>query len=167
MRELTVRIKFVKASLGHVKSRTDRFVFQRNPSTNNVTFLATWHLANLRFAAQVLGKHHEDVKRICWDINVDGVVSQNGWYKRYYPVSGGKRQRFVLHEAFLPGQIVGLNCVVPDQISDDDFMELMRISGQYRGLSPAKPKDFGFFEVESLRPRRVRVADVEEEAGKK
>ncbi len=158
MRELTVRIKFTKHSLGAVKvSQSGRFVFARNPNSGNVIFLATWHQANLKFAAQVFGQHQEEVKKILWDINVDGVVQPNSWFRRYFTVTGTGKQRFVLHETFVPGQIVGLNCVVPSSIPDENFWGLMRLVGQYRGLSPAKPKEFGHFELVSIRHRRGSV----------
>jgi len=154
MRELTVRISFTKHCLGSVKSRAKdaSFTLPRSPS-GTVTFLASWHHANMRFAAQLLGKHQDEVGKILWDINVDGLPQGDGWYRRYYWASNGKR-RYVVHEAFLAGQVVGLNCVVPSTITDDDFWRLMALSGQYRGLSPWKPGEYGFFGVEGLRPRR-------------
>lgn len=168
MRELTVRIRFTKHSLGNVKRpKTGRFAFARNPSSGAVTFLSSWHRANLRFAAQLLGRHQADVEKILWDINVDGVVSRDSWYRRFYTVSGTNKQRYVLHESFTPGQVVGINCVVPASISDDDFWELMRIAGQYKGLSPARPEEFGHFEVVSIRPRRAVVETNEPDAGLK
>lgn len=167
MRELTVRIRFIKPSLGNVKKEgTGRFAFARNPSTGAVTFLSTWHHANMRFAAQLLGRHQEEVKKILWDINVDGVVARDSWYRRFYTVSGTSKQRYVLHESFRPGQVVGVNCVVPSSISDDDFWELMRLAGQYKGLSPARPEEFGHFEVVSIRPRRA-VRELEPDEGMK
>lgn len=161
MRELTVRIRFTKASLGNVK-KGDTFHLPRNPQ-GYVTFLAGWHRANLRFAAAVLNIHHEEVEKIHWDIAVDGAVRDQPWYRRYYK-SGGGRSRFVQHEAFFAGQEVGVNCVVPSTITDDEFWRLMAVAGQYRGLSPARPGEYGFFEVVGLRPRRpLRSAEDEED----
>lgn len=156
MRELTVRIRFVKHCLGGVKTGQDgRWVFLRNPATQAVMFLAAWHRSNLRFAAQLLGRHHGEVTKILWDMNVDGVVLPHGWFHRYHDTQGGKKgRRYAVHEAFLPGQVVGLNCVVPQGISDDDLWQLMRIAGQYKGISPGKPGEYGQFEVVSIRPRR-------------
>jgi hypothetical protein len=116
-------------------------------------FLASWHHANMRFAAQLLGRHQDVVGKVCWDVAVDGVVRPERWHKRYYTTNG--RQRYVLHEAFFADQVVGVNCVVPAAISDDDLWELMRLAGQYRGISPWKPGEFGLFTVESIRPRRA------------
>lgn len=160
MRELTVRIRFTKPSLGNAKKdNTGRFVFVRNPN-GLVSFLSTWHHANMRFASQILGRHQDEVRKILWDINVDGVVAKDGWYRRYYTVSGTSKQRYVRHESFKVGQVVGLNCVLPPAISDDDFWQLMHLAGLYRGLSPARPGEFGHYEVVSIRPRRaVREAD--------
>lgn len=156
MREMTVRIKFTKHCLGNVKARDGggRFLLPRGPG-GQVTFLASWHNANVRFASQILGRHQDEVRRMLWDINVDGVVSRDGWYKRYYRV--GDKQRYALHESYLPGQVIGVNCVVPSAITDDDLWSLIRIAGQYKGISPWKPGTYGLFEVESIRPRRPVV----------
>jgi hypothetical protein len=154
MRELTVRIRFTKASLGNVKRRGNggALLLPRNPQ-GFVTFLASWHRANLRFAAQVLGRHQDVVDSICWDIAVDGEVRKDSWHRRHY-VNGNGRKVYALHESFKAGQEVGINCVVPQAVNDDDLRQLMQIAGQYKGLSPYKAGDFGFFEVVSVRPRR-------------
>lgn len=156
MRELTVRIRFTKHCLGnvHAKDGSGRLLLPRTPG-GSVAFMASWHLANMRFSAQVLSRHQDEVGKIYWDISVDGVVRSDPWFRRYYRTAAGKKTRFVLHEAFLPDQVVGLNCIVPATITDDDLWQLMRVAGQYKGISPARPGEFGLFEVESIRPRRA------------
>jgi hypothetical protein len=168
MRELTVRLRFTKHSLGNVKAkdRSGRFLLPRGPD-GRVTFLPTWHRANMLFAAKLLGRHQDEVKKICWDIHVDGVPQRDPWYRRYYSVQGSTRQRFVLHEAFTPGQVVGVNCAVPAAIVDDDLWRLMLLAGQYRGLSPWKPGEWGFFEPDGLLLRRSAAAEDDEEGGLK
>lgn len=157
MRELTVRIRFTRHSLGNVKSANEgRFLFTRSRE-GFVLFMPTWHQANLRLAAQVLGRHQDEVEKICWDVRVDGVVHRDSWYKRFFKTGSGK-SRYALHEAFWPGQVVGLHCVVPAPIGDDDLRRLMQLAGQYRGLSPWKPGEFGLFEVDQILPRRVPPA---------
>lgn len=165
MRELTVRIRFTRHSLGNQKSKQQGGVFlmQRGPS-GSVIFMPTWHEANMRYAAKLLGRHQDEVYKIRWDINVDCVMRGRQWFRRYY--SCGKqtvKQRYCRHEAFLPGQVIGLNCVVPSSISEDDLWQLMNIAGSYRGLSPYEPTKYGFFEVESIRPRRPLVVPGDEE----
>ena len=161
MRELTVRLRFTKHCLGNTKAKDDsgRFLMPRNPS-GQVIFLATWHRANMLFASQVLGRHQDEVQKILWDITVDGNVPRNRY--RRYPGNGNK---FVEHECFYPGQTVGINCVVPDTISDDDFRQLMQLAGTYRGLSPFHPTKNGFFEVVSMNLRRRKPVE-ENNAGK-
>lgn len=156
MRELTVRIRFVSPSLGNQKERdgSGRFVFQRNPN-GGVVFLPSWHNANMRMAAQLLNRHQGAVQDIHWDINVDGSLRGNPWHKNHYRSAKSNKMRYSLHEAFEEGQIVGLNCIVPTVITEEDFWQLMGKAGQYKGLSPWKPGEFGFFEVVSIRPRRV------------
>lgn len=157
MRELTVRIRFTRHSLGNVKTGAEgRFLFARSPD-GFVLFMPTWHRENLRLAAQVLGRHQDEVSKICWDIRVDGDVRRDSWYKRFFGDRGPKK-RYALHEAFWPSQVVGLHCVVPTTIGDDDLRRLMQLAGQYRGLSPWKPGEFGLFEVDQILPRRLRPA---------
>jgi len=156
MRELTVRIRFLTPSLGNQKLNdgSGKFVFQRNPD-GNIMFLAAWHHSNMRMAAQLLNRFQSDVGDIHWDINVDGKLRENRWHKNYYRANGGGKLRYSLHEAFHENQIIGINCLVPNTISDEDFWRLMSKAGQYKGLSPWKPGENGFYDVVSIRPRRA------------
>jgi len=108
----------------------------------------------MRFAANLLGRHQDEVGKIHWDISVDGNVRKDRWYRRYYRAQNGKR-RYSLHEAFFPGEVIGVNAVVPVRIDDNDFWRLMNLAGRYRGLSPWKPGEYGCFEVHSLLTRRA------------
>lgn len=150
MRELTSTIRFTKASLGDVKARQKEgsFLMPRNPQ-GSITFMATWHQSNMRFAAQVLGRHSDEIVRISWDIAVVGDARRGSWYRRYYQTTSGKT-RYASHECFEAGQQVGIRCVVPPAIGDDDFWQLMEIAGRYRGLSPYRPREFGFYEMVAL-----------------
>ena len=157
MRELTARIRFTSHSLGNQKQpkNSGRFVFSRSNTTDQILFLPSWHAANMRFAARLLARHQSEVRKIQWDINVDGVLREDPWFRLYYTSSKSKQRRYAVHEAFFPGQEVGINCCVPDAITDDDFWWLLSRSGQYRGLSPWKPGEYGHFELVSLRPRKA------------
>jgi hypothetical protein len=108
----------------------------------------------------VLGRHQDEVRKISWDIVVDGQVRNPCWHRLYY-TNGSGRRRFVLHECFFPGQVVGINCVVPSVITDDDLWQLMQIVGRYRGISPWLHGEYGLFEVESVRPRRISLGEVQ------
>lgn len=155
MRELTVRIRFTRHSLGNVKAKgkSGRFLLPRSPD-GSVLFMPSWHRANMRFAAQVIGKHQDEVGKILWDAKVDGIVRHNNWYRRYHTTGDS---RYILHEAFQPGQIVGLNCVVPAPITDEDLWRLLTVAGQYKGLSPWHPQEFGLYDVESIHQRRFAL----------
>jgi hypothetical protein len=156
MRELTVRIRFTNYCLGNQKAKdgSGRFEFMRSPDGKNVLFLASWHKANMRSAAQLLGRYGEEVKGIFWDINVDGNLRDEKWHRAYYVSPKSKQRRYSLHEAFFIGQEVSFNCCVPSSIPDDDFWRLMAKAGQYRGISPWKPGEYGNFEVVQIRPRK-------------
>ena len=86
MRELSIRIKFTDASLGNEKDqKTGRFKFQRSPgSEGKILFLATWHQANLKMAAEMLGRHQEHIKRIFWDIEIDAELRDKCLARCYY-----------------------------------------------------------------------------------
>ncbi len=156
MRELTVRIRFLTPSLGNQKMSdgSGRFIFQKSPE-GSVIFLASWHHANMRLAAQLLSRFQSDVSKIHWDINVDAKLKKDKWYKNFYRSPKSNKLRYSLHEAFWPDQIVGINCIVPPSISNDDFWRLMNKAGQYKGLSPWKPGEFGCFDVVSIHPRKT------------
>lgn len=154
MRELTIRIRFTRACLGNVQEKhgQGRFLLPRTPD-RRVMFLSTWHAQNMKLAASLLGRYQTEIDKIFWDVAIDGNPGRDSWYKRYY-ANGSGRQRYALHEAFLPGTCVSINCAVPTSISDDGMIQLMRLAGRYKGLSPHHPGEYGQFEVESVRSRR-------------
>ena len=159
MRELTVRIRFLTESLGNEKDpKTGKFYFQRSAGRQGkILFLASWHMANMKFAANMLGRHQDAVSKIFWDIELDAELRENNVTRCYYKKSANSRERWSTHESFVKGQIIAINCVVPDSINDDDFWSLMQIAGKYRGLSPWKPTQYGHYEVVSIRQRRHSV----------
>jgi hypothetical protein len=164
MRELTVRIKFTKDCLGNVKkyvaeggNKWPVFYMPRTPD-GCVRFEAKWWQSNIRFAADVLSRHHKAVQKIHFDINVDGKPNPDVrlFYKRHF-----NSDKFVKHEAFKAGEIIGINCIVPSEITDDDFWRLMDLVGRFKGVSPFGPKEFGFFVVESVQRRVVQHGDAD------
>src|SRR3990167_3788213 len=154
VREVTITIRFSNDCLGSVRG-PDCNRMMRNPS-GRVMFLPTWWTAILKFAAEVRSKCHELVKRIEWDPLVVGSTRP---FKRYYAPS-----RYTLHEAFLQGDSIQVNCVIPDALGLDDLKELMDVAGAYKGISPYKPdRKYGTFEVISIEPRTFVGAESGEE----
>jgi len=159
MRELSVRIRFTDASLGNEKDpKTGRFKFQRSPGPDGkILFLATWHQANLKLSAEMMGRHQDHIRRIFWDIEIDAELREKCLTRCYYRKSPQSRERWSTHESLVKGQTVGINCVVPAEIDDEDFWSLMQIAGKYKGLSPWKPGEYGHYEIVSIRPRRNNI----------
>ena len=152
MKELVVKIRFLRPCLGNARDRRDgSFRLPRTPD-GSIMFLQSWQHANLRTAASILGRHQTEVDKILWDVAVAAPHYPDCWYRRYYTNGSGK-QRYIQHEALMPGQAVSISCAVPETISDADFLALMNLAGRYRGISPWKPGEFGQFVVESVRPR--------------
>ena len=106
----------------------------------------------MRMAAQVVGRYQKAVSQIQWEMEIGCALKRDRWYSRYY--NKGGRQRYAVHEAICPGQEVEINCVVPEEISDDGLLELMGVAGRYRGISPYRPGEFGMFQVERISARR-------------
>lgn len=153
MREMTIRVEFTSPSLGNVKPTKNAppgLLLPRDPS-GQVCFMATWHRSNMKLAAQVYGRHQDEVDKILWDAAVDGRPGRE-LYRRWWGDKG--KSRYTMHEAFWPGQTIGVHCVVPAVITDDDLWRLMELAGRFKGLSPFKPGDFGKFLVKSVWLRR-------------
>lgn len=170
MRELAVRIRFTKDCLGNVKkyvidSNTGQkwpvFLFPRTPD-GAVRFEANWFKASIRFAAEVLCRHHKAVEKIHFDIAiVSDYPPEHNFYKRFFD-----SRRYVKHEAFRPGDVITVNCVVPSEISDEDFKSLMELVGRFKGVSPYGPREYGFFTVEAV-TKRIGLAheDTDKQGG--
>ncbi len=151
MRELTVRLRFTRPSLGNVRSDAPSrgcFRLHRDPH-GRVVFLASWHRANMELSAKLLGRHQDEVRKILWDVAVVGEVRPDCWHRRYYKTAGG-RTRYAQHECLPAGQVVGVRCVVPPGITDDDVRALFALAGRYKGLSQFGCGDFGLFAVEAV-----------------
>jgi len=179
MRELTVRIRFTSAALGSAKVKdgtklSGRYAMMRTPD-GQVMFLASWWQSAMQFAAQVFGRHQGEVRKIHWDVAVDGIPKRRRyrktgeyepvWYARYYGRFIAGKRRYSLHEAFYVGQTVSINCCVPSAISDEDFKRLMDTIGRYKGMSPYKHEEgFGMFHVVGVQPRKAPQANQTEMA---
>ena len=165
MRELTATIAFTTHALGANKATDGKFLIART-ADHRLVFPRSKLQERLILAANVFGKHQEAVKEVQWDMVLDAKLVTDCWYKRYYE-TGNKKKRYALHESFVPGQVIGLNCVVPATISDDDFWSLLQLVGTYYGLSYWRLSGFGLFEVKSLRQRRnhkleANINDIED-----
>lgn len=164
MRELKVTLKFTKECLGNVKDfdrHKDRWPWYKMPTTpdGSVRFESSWWRVNMSFAAEVLCRHHKAVEKIHFDLAVEGTPDT--WYKRYLD-----NKRFIRHQAFGVGSTIVVRCIVPDDISDDDFKQLMNLVGRFRGISPYGPREFGFFTVESVQRSSGLVNETEDIQGR-
>lgn len=106
--------------------------------------------ALMRKAADVLCQHQSEVAGIRFQLEVDGTPQPvpDKVYRRYYG-----ENKYSPHEAFYAGDVIGVSCLVPNKISDEDFWSLMQMAGQYYGMSPFRPGDFGHFNVEGIERR--------------
>lgn len=162
MREMVIRIRFTQPCLGNIKVRKTVsagrglkkkrtfFVFQRDHLGRVIFQQGAWR-SLLRKAAETLCRHQQAVPEIHFALHVDGRPQPipEKFFRRYY-----EPDKFSPHEAFLAGDDIGLSCVVPSSISDDDLWRLVALVGRYYGLSPYRGGEYGHFEVVSV----VRVS---------
>jgi hypothetical protein len=86
-----------------------------------------------------MNRHHAAVRDIDWDPIIEGTPRE---YKRFYAPS-----RYTVHEAFFPGDKIVVHAVVPASLPLEDFSELLRIAGRYKGISPYRKGPYGTFDV--------------------
>jgi hypothetical protein len=153
MRELSVRIRFTTPCLGKekrhyrdpVSGKTRyKFIFTRAPASSKVVFLPTWWRSIILKAAELSASGHVAAGKIRFGCELDGQP-QRELYRRYYSDT-----QFSAHEVFAAGAVVGATCVVPHEISDEEFERLLSCAGKYFGISPARPNEFGYFEVVNI-----------------
>lgn len=147
MIEVRIQLRFNQHSLGD--RRTKQLNQMLRDPDGRVMFMPTWWKALMRYAAQVVNRHHDAVKDIDWAPVIEGTPRE---YKRFYAP-----QKFTLHEAFFPGDEIIVHAVLPTELPIDDFKELLEVAGKYRGISPyRKDQKYGTFDVIAV-TRRIRT----------
>lgn len=162
MQEVTCRIRFTQPCLGSVRKQQSGGVIYAMIRNHDgvVLLMPTWWSAITRYAAKVLNAHQDAVNQIDWDPCIDGTSRR--WKRFLAAERRGGRRPFALHEAFKPGDVIGVNCVLPQKLTISDFWRVLAIAGQYRGISPHNPRDYGNFEVVEVRPRRRKLESAPE-----
>jgi hypothetical protein len=148
MQAVVIRIRFSRPCLGALKTAMS-FNMLRDQN-ERVIFLPGWWREILHFGARLLGFPRSVVEAVEWDQIIDGNLSR-------FTRRGTRRRRpraFAVHEAFLPGDIIGVRAVLPDGLSIDSFWRLLCAGGTYHGISPYRTvhRRYGTFEVISVIP---------------
>lgn len=146
--EVDIRITFIEPCLGNERQPDPTPNMMRKDQNGNVTFQQVWWRTILQKAAEAYSKHQKRVKCIVWSPEVDGTVKI---YKRQYKkrmTDGTLEIRYKKHEAFCKGDTVGIKALLPNDISIEDFREILTIAGKYYGISPfGWRKGYGKFQV--------------------
>ena len=160
MQEVTIRLRFIRECLGSARRKKRKgqseqtvFCFHRDPR-QRIMFLPTWWAGLTQYAAKVAGRAYDLVGQIDWDPIVDG--SPRSDWKRVVVAAHDdpkRRERYALHEAFPPGSVIGINAVIPSQLTVEELAELLSLAGTYKGISPfrADEQKYGTFEVLSVK----------------
>ena len=153
MQEVKVLLRFTTPCLGAVKRYRNGlgtvFCFERTPG-GQVMFPQTWWRAILVHAARIKNIPVTPIRHIEWSPAIDG--SPRPW-QRYLQDSDrpeGARRVYAVHEAFMPGRDIGVECVLPVDLTVSTFAALMETAGKFRGISPYKPGEYGRFTVVSV-----------------
>jgi len=139
MREVRVSLRFITPCLGNKRS-VDQPDKMLRDAAGSVVFISTWWSIILTYGARALSKHQAQIRTVSWDQKVKGVTSV---YRRYYTETD-----YTEHEAFDTGSVIQVNALLPESIPLEDFEEILRIAGTYKGISPyGHDKGFGRFEL--------------------
>ena len=158
MQEVTIRLRFTTACLGHINRNnrgTNLYEMPRDHS-GRVMFFASWWQQELVFAAKLAASSDGLVRNISWALHIDGSVSR---WKRYLVDTRNRKRAhrpYAMHEAFIPGSVIGVTAVLPTGLELFKFRELLEFVGTYRGISPFRRDDatYGLFDVVSVLPAK-------------
>ena len=147
---MKARIRFTTACLGSVKTDTAGkwpiFMLPRG-ADGSVRFEQLWWRAGLRFAAQLMSRHQDVVNKVLADAKVHSDRNVESYYRRKL-----SEDRYIKHECFPAGMTVEIRFAVPSEIPNEEFKQLLNKMGQFRGITPFGPKEYGHFVVEELGP---------------
>ncbi len=145
--EVITKLRFTTPCLGDQRSH-HRDTMRRD-SDGNVVMLQAWWRSSLRYAAQAIGLFHKEVDQVQADPVITGKTKL---YKRYYSLT-----EFKEHEAFLDGDFIDVKFMLPNNLSLENFRELLTTAGRFAGISPYGFKqNFGrFVVVELVEVKRV------------
>ena len=153
MQEVKVLLRFTVPCLGADKRVRNGlgtvFCFPRTPD-GQVLFHQTWWRAIVTHAARIKNFPTTTIKKIEWSPVIDGSPRLWQRYIQDPSRSANARPKYAQHEAFLPGRVIGVECVLPVDLSVDMFAALMGAAGKFRGISPYKPGEYGRFTVVSV-----------------
>lgn len=157
MEEVAIKIRFKTACLGAQKSSGAKLArFER--SGDQVIFMPTWWRDILRYGAQAASPSFsvELAERVTFSPTVDGQIKT---YRRHYTDRG--RHGFQDHEAFMPGQVIGIRAMLPDTMTRSDLERILQTAGPYKGISPYGKDTLGFGRFEVLEIQPIRAATQE------
>jgi hypothetical protein len=165
VQEVKVLLRFTVPCLGADKRARNGlgtvFCFPRT-AEGQVLFPQTWWRAIVTYAARVNNIPTTIIKKIAWSPAVDGSPRLWQRYIQDPDRPEDARPRYAQHEAFLPGRVIGVECILPVDLPVATFAALLETAGKFRGISPYKPGEYGRFTVVSVHPagRAVPQSDV-------
>jgi hypothetical protein len=164
MYEVCLKLRFDSPCLGNVRGETeeDPAKMMRGPD-GNVTFSQTWWRTIVCQGARCYGKHQERVRKILWGSSVDGTTQIHRRYYHLRSETGPSQRMHKDHESFMPGEVIGVKVLVPDDVPIEDFRDIMAIAGEYFGISPfGWTKGFGKFKVvEAFKTRQPKKEEAD------
>jgi len=158
MQEVTIRLRFTTACLGHInRNVSGRNVYEMpRDHAGRVMFFASRWRQELEFAAKLASSSDSFIRNINWSLHIDGSVTR---WRRYLPDTRNRKRvhkPYAMHEAFQPGAVIGVTAVLPTGLELLKFRELLELVGTYRGISPFRcdGESYGLFDVVSVLPAK-------------
>jgi len=165
VQEVVIRLRFNRECLGAAKRRKHSqviFAFDRDPA-GRIMFMPSAWSGVVRYAAKLANRHHSSVQKIDWCPIIEGTP-RNDWRRTIVNKNiDGVRVHYAVHEAFPPGAEILISAVIPDEISLQEFEDLLSIVGKYKGFSPfnTDTEQYGTFEIISVTAIRGGTANAE------
>lgn len=161
-REFSVRLEFTSPCLGNDRhtdpgSSWPVFRMSRTTAQGSICFEPMWWRSGLLFAANLTGFPRRLMDGVVFDPIVDGQVNDQ-LFKRLL----NDNKKYARHEAFLSGDRVNVNCIVPLAVSANDLGVLLTKFGSYRGISPFRGDNYGRFKVLTIEPLRQELLGADE-----
>ena len=129
--EAYITLTFNEPCIGNQRRPDDVPNEMLKGADGRVIFPQAWWRNVVGRAAAVYGKHQQRIIDVLWTPEIDGTIK---YIKRYY--GAFDKAEFRLHEGFDRGDSIGAKALVPDDIALDDFTAVLKIAGQYFGISP-------------------------------
>lgn len=142
--EVFVRLEFTTPCLGNERNDDPEPNRMLRSGSGGLIFLQSWWHGCTAAAAERFSMHQKRIRSVKWSSEVDGTTRLIDRF--YHRKDGSKHVK--KHEGFDTKDTMSIRALVPDDIPLEDFKTILRIAGEFFGISPyGWKKGYGRFNV--------------------